>query len=68
MHAYRLKGRVYLAEDTKACPLYSRREWVTSSTADWELDEQGRVTFQGRVTGETLKPCTLPKWAARGEG
>jgi hypothetical protein len=49
---YRLDGQEFIAcaGDEGGYVLYTRTEWDSESTADYEVSEDGVVTFQGGAT------------------
>jgi hypothetical protein len=69
--AYRIGGPavgpndVRVAEGTKGVPLYSREEWETCSQADYEIQDDGSLTFQGQPSACAFRRVRVPAWARR---
>ncbi len=43
-----LPVRLEPSEDHGGSVLYTQEEWESVTSADWELQDDGRLTFQGR--------------------
>lgn len=51
---YQLGARQFIAvAGDDGYILYTPEEWDNGSTADYEADDQGMITFQGVRTGDT---------------
>lgn len=43
-----LVRHVLTGEDDNSAALYTKEEWDSCTNADWEIQENGRLTFQGK--------------------